>query len=210
MYRRRLEAGATKRTKSGGEGDIVDFGVGAPIGAGGDGDFKFAREIVEIGIAGELLIDRESDGRDVGDFAGIETRERAAGDVAGDIAAGAGGAEAYGVELIEDVGERFDADPVELEVLADGDVGYAIAVVIGEIGDGVKLTAGEKTVGDADADHEERDGAAFTARAAGDTEAVTLRVDTPGAKIGGEPFGGNGIVAAAGEFADGVEVQPGV
>ena len=35
----------------GGEGDVVDFGVGAPVGAGGDGDFEFAWEIVEVGIA---------------------------------------------------------------------------------------------------------------------------------------------------------------
>jgi len=114
------------------------------------------------------------------------------------------------MELVEKIREGFDADPVELDVLADGDVGDAIAVPVGEIGDGVELTAGEETVGDADTDHEERDGAAFTARAAGDAEAVTLGVDAPGAEIGGEPFGRNVVVAAAGEFADLVEVQPGV
>src|SRR5208283_823334 len=206
----RLEAGATKRAEGGSEGDVVDFGIGAPVGAGGDGDFEFAREIVEIGIAGELLIDGESDGRDVGDFACVETGERAASDVAGDIAAGAGGAEADAVQLVEEVGEGFDADPVELDVLADGDVGNAIAVAIGEIGDGVELTAGEEAVGDAYAHHEEGNGATFTARAANDAEAVTLGVNAPGPEIGGEPFGRNGRVAAAGEIADGVEVQPGI
>jgi len=204
------EVGGTKRAEGGSEGDVVDFGIGAPVGAGGDGDFEFAREIVEIGIAGELLIDGESDGRDVGDFACVETGERAASDVAGDIAAGAGGAEADAVQVVEEVGEGFDADPVELDVLADGDVGNAIAVAIGEIGDGVELTAGEEAVGDADAHHEEGNGAAFTARAANDAEAVTLGVNAPGPEIGGEPFGRNGRVAAAGEIADGVEVQPGI
>jgi len=38
-------------TLGGYEGDVVDFGVGAPVGAGGDGDFEFAWEIVELGIA---------------------------------------------------------------------------------------------------------------------------------------------------------------
>src|SRR5271157_6329688 len=204
------EVGGTKRAEGGSEGDVVDFGIGAPVGAGGDGDFEFAREIVEIGIAGQFPVDGESDGGDVGDCAGIETHESAASDVAGDIAAGAGGAEAHGVKLVEEVREGFDADPVELDVLADGDVCDAVAVAIGEIGNGVELTAGEETVGDANAYHEERNGAAFTARAANNAEAVTLCVDAPGAEIGGEPLGRNGVVAAAGEFADSVEVQPGV
>jgi len=114
------------------------------------------------------------------------------------------------VELIEKIGEGFDADPVKLDVLADGDVGDAVAVVSGEIGDGADLPGGEQTVGDADADHEERNGEAFAALAASDALAIALGVDAPGTEIGGEPLRRNGGVAAAGEFADFVEVQPGV
>lgn len=40
------------RAEGGGKGNVVDFGVGAPVGAGGDGDFEFAGEIVELGVAG--------------------------------------------------------------------------------------------------------------------------------------------------------------
>src|SRR5215472_5292246 len=70
-------AGATR----GGEADVVNFGVGAPIGA--------------------------------------------AGDVAGDVAASAGGGEAGGPEAIEDLGKIFDGHPVELDILADSDIGDA-------------------------------------------------------------------------------------
>src|SRR3974390_207181 len=41
-------------TENGGEGDVVDFGVGAPVGAGGNGDLVFAGEIIELGIAAKL------------------------------------------------------------------------------------------------------------------------------------------------------------
>src|ERR1700758_4392237 len=34
----------------GGETDVVNFGVGAPDGAAGDRNFKFAREVVEIAV----------------------------------------------------------------------------------------------------------------------------------------------------------------
>ena len=39
------------------ERDVVDFGVGAPVGAGGDGNFEFAGEIVEVGIAAKLFVE---------------------------------------------------------------------------------------------------------------------------------------------------------
>jgi hypothetical protein len=73
----------------------------------------------------------------------VDSGEGAAGDVAGDVAASAGGAEAYGPEAFEEFGEIFYADPMELDVLADGDVGDAVAEVVGEIGDGAGLFAGE-------------------------------------------------------------------
>jgi hypothetical protein len=99
---------------------------------------------------------------------------------------------------------------VELNVLADGDVCDTISVFGGESGDGADLMAGEETIGNADADHEERNGAAFATRAANDAEAVALRVNTPRTEIGAKPLRGNGRVALASEFADFVEVLPGI
>ncbi len=136
--------------------------------------------------------------------------KRAAGDVADYIAARASGGEADGFELLEKFGKRFDADPVELNILADGDIGYTVAVMGGEIGDGADLLAGEQAIGNANADHEERDGEAFASFAAGDTLAVALGVDAPRTEIGAEPFGRNGGMALASEIADFVEMEPGI
>src|SRR5215472_980545 len=119
-------AGATR----GGEADVINFGVGAPVGAAGDGDFVLAREIVELGITGELLVERENERRNVCEFMFMNAGERAAGDVAGDVAASAGGGEAGGPEAIEDLGKIFDGHPVELDILADSDIGDAVAVLI--------------------------------------------------------------------------------
>ena len=55
----------------GGEANVVDFGIGAPVRAAGDGDFEFAGEIVELRIATEFLINGERDGSDVGNFLGM-------------------------------------------------------------------------------------------------------------------------------------------
>jgi hypothetical protein len=44
--------GLSCATSSGsGEADVIDFGIGAPVAAAGNGNFKFAREIVKLGIA---------------------------------------------------------------------------------------------------------------------------------------------------------------
>jgi len=195
---------------SGDEGDVVDFGIGAPVGAGGDGDFVFAWEIVELGIAGELFIERQDDWRYIGEFVGMNAGEGAAGDVARDVSTGASGAKANGIETVEDFGNGLDADPVELNVLADRDVCDAVAVFGGERGDGADLCAGEEPVGNADANHEEGSGLPFSAGTADHAEAVTLGVNAPGTEIGAQPFRGNGAVALTSEGADFVEMIPGI
>src|SRR5271165_3616009 len=136
-----------ERAEGGGQGDVVDFGIGAPLGAASDGDLEFAWEIVEVGITAEFLVESEGDGRDVDNFVGVQSGEGAAGDVSNDVAASAGGPEADGFESLEDFRERFDFEPVELDVLPDGDVGDAVAVFFGESGDGAELQRGEKAVG---------------------------------------------------------------
>jgi len=141
---------------------------------------------------------------------GVNASQGAARDVARDVAASAGGAKAYRPEAFEEFWEIFHADPVELDILADGDVGYAVAEVIGEVGNGTGLFAGEEAVGNADADHKVGDGFAFTVFAADDAEAVALGVNAPGAEIGAEPFGGNGAEAVTRELADFAEVVPGI
>ena len=63
-----------------------------------------------------------------------EAGEGAAGDVADDVAAGALGGEADRVEGVDDLRQGFDGEPVELDVLAGGDVGEVAGVLLGEVG----------------------------------------------------------------------------
>src|SRR5208337_3055520 len=141
---------------------------------------------------------------------GVDSGQWAAGDIASDVAAGASGAETDSVETIENFGDGFDADPMELNVLAHRDVRDTVAVFGREISDGAELVAGEEAVGNADANHEERGGLTFSAGAADHPQAVALGVDAPGAKVGAEPLVGNRGVALTGELANFIEMVPGV
>src|SRR5712692_10009741 len=194
----------------GGQADIVDFRVGAPVPAARDGNLEFAWKIIELCVSAKLAVERESERRGVAKLVGIEAGERAAGDVARDVAAGAGRGEAGFPKGFEDFRERFDGDPMQLNILAYREVGHAAGVSFGEIGNGADLIAAEETVGDANAHHKKRRGEPFTVFAADDAGSVTLGVNTPGTEVGAEPFGRNGSVSVPRELADFVEMVPGV
>src|ERR1700685_3199950 len=72
----------------GGEADIVNFGIGAPDTAAGDGNFKFTRKIIELRIAGKQMGRLVNERRSIADFVRVHSSERTAGDIARDVSAG--------------------------------------------------------------------------------------------------------------------------
>ncbi len=154
--------------------------------------------------------DFDCDRRSVEDFIGGDASERATSYVADDIAAGALRREADGIERVDDFGERLDGEPMELDVLADGDVGEVARVFAREAGDDASLVGGEDAVGDADAHHEVVGGKAFAAFAAGCSDAVALGVDAPPFEVERGPFGHYAGAAFARKLAHLVKGLPGV
>ncbi len=136
----------------------------------------------------------------VDELVAVEAGERAAGDVAHDVAAGALGGEADLGERVDDFDEAVDGEPVELDVLAGGDVGEVAGVLLGELADDAELVRGEQAVGQADAHHEVLGGLALAALAAGDADAVALGVDAPPLEVEPGPLGEDGVAALAGEL----------
>ena len=123
----------------GSECNVVDLGIGAPGRAPGDGDFEFARQVVELRIGGEQMGNLNSEGRGIDDLIVGYSGEGAAGHVSYDVAACAFGREADGVERVDNLRKRFDGEPMELDVLANGDVGKVLSVFARELADGAKL-----------------------------------------------------------------------
>ena len=140
----------------------------------------------------------------------VESGERAAGDVADDVSAGTFGREADGGEGVDDFDETREREPVELDVLAGGDVGEVAGVLFGELADDAGLLTGENAVGEADAHHEELGCFAFAVGSTGDAETVALGVDAPPLEVEAGPLGQHGVAAVAGELTDLVPGLPGV
>src|SRR5262249_21396020 len=105
-------------------------------------------------------------------------------------------------------GQVFDGNPVELDVLADGDIGRAAGVSSGQIRDGSELARSQEPIRQANAQHKVGHGFALTALATGYAGSIALSVNTPPAEIRSDPGCGHGREPLAGELADLVEALP--
>src|SRR5580704_10928779 len=99
---------------------------------------------------------------------------------------------------------------MELNILANGEIGARTCVTLGNLCDCAELVGAEDAVGQGDAHHEVRRGLAFAARAADCAGAVALGVDAPPFEIETSPFGEDRVAALSREFLDFVEMFPGV
>src|ERR1700693_4086062 len=75
---------------------------------------------------------------------------------------------------------------------------------------GADLFAAHQAIGNADTHHEKWHGLTFAIFAANYADSVTLGVNAPGAKIGAQPFGRNGIESGASELLNLIEMVPGI
>jgi hypothetical protein len=121
---------------NGSKAHIVNFRIRAPHTASGDRKLELARQVIKLGIARQHPVRLESEGRGVANLICIHSSNRAAGNVAGDIAAGAGGIQANSPKLFEDVGESLDRHPVQLNVLPHRKIGGTASVEASKLGDG--------------------------------------------------------------------------
>src|SRR3990172_878167 len=198
------------RVGEGGDADIVDFGVGAPDPTARDRDLVLARKVVELGIPVEHPRRRVNEGRGVYDLVGVDAGQGAAGDIPRVVPARPHRGDPAPPEALKDLGEILNPHPVELDVLADGQVRDSPGVPFSEVGDRTELMREEESVWDPDAYHEVGDGLSFAALASDSARAIPLRVDSPPSKVRVEPLGGDGLVPITGEAENLLEMLPGI
>ena len=118
----------------GGEGDVVDLRVGAPERAAGDGDLELAREVVELGVGGER---RGRSRRRAGQASRSSWRSRPARGQPVTLRTTSPqaplGERPIAVRASTTSASDVDGEPVELDVLAGGDVGEVAGVLLREM-----------------------------------------------------------------------------
>ena len=128
-------------------------GDGAIGGAGRDGDLELARQELEFRVVGGPLANELGDGAGILDLVRRGAGEGIGGDVADGVARGLHRVQADGGEVVHDVGRLAQRDPVELDVLAGGEMAVAAIPALGEIGERAHLAGGKRAIGDRHAQH---------------------------------------------------------
>ena len=134
-----VDLGAVELAHGGGEGDVLGLGVAAVFEAAGDGDVELARQVGELAIADDDLVELADDRRGVEELVLTEAGDGAATDAADVVQTGLLAAQADVFEAAEDVGDVGEGEPAELDLLAGGEVAEALAVLVGEVGDDPQL-----------------------------------------------------------------------
>src|ERR1700680_1325666 len=140
----------------------------------------------------------------------IDSGDGASGNVAGDVAAGSHRAQAALLKGIEHFRQSLDRDPMQLNVLPDGEVCHAPAILLRQPRNGSQLARVEQAIRDSYSEHETGQRLALAALAGNYARAVSLGVDAPPAKICAQPFGRNRLESLAGKAAYFVEGLPGI
>ncbi len=146
------------------QADVVDLHPGTVLEAAGHADLELARQVRVLAVAGEEVRDRLRDGHRLDDLVGVHPADRAAADVARRVAARLDGRQADVMEALPDARDVLDPQPMQLDVLAGGQIGIAIAEDgavdgtlrerVGGHSDLAELRSGELAAGGLDAQHE--------------------------------------------------------
>eukprot|EP01022_Parablepharisma_sp_SALTPOND_P026560 TRINITY_DN643_c0_g3_i1.p1 TRINITY_DN643_c0_g3~~TRINITY_DN643_c0_g3_i1.p1 ORF type:complete len:1321 (+),score=447.37 TRINITY_DN643_c0_g3_i1:3726-7688(+) len=135
------------------QADVMHGSGGAVFGGAADGDLELARQVGELGVEGAPLADQFGIGTRIDDLVGGHASELVGGGVADAVARGLDGVHLDAGQFFQDLGGFFQLDPVELDVLAGGEVAIASVVLDGDLGELAQLLGSQHAVGDGDAQH---------------------------------------------------------
>src|SRR4051812_1097614 len=149
-----VEAGDAVLGDRAGQREVVDQAAGAVLGAARDRDLVLAREVrIEL-VPEEVLVDGLGGRLAVDELLVPDPRQRAADDVARDVAARAGRGQPDRRQAPEDLRNVVERDPVDLEALARRAVDDPAAEVLGDRGHDLGLIGGQDPPDDLRAEDE--------------------------------------------------------
>ena len=148
-----LEAAPPVGVRDEPQADVVRLGDGAVAQRSGHRDLELARQVGELRVQGRPLAQQLAVRAGIGDLVGRDAGQVVAGDVAYAVAAGLNGVHVHRGEIGEDVRHPFQGGPVELDVLARGEVAVAAVVARGDRGEHPQLRRRQDAVGDRHPEH---------------------------------------------------------
>ena len=133
--------------------DVVDLDRGAVALGAGHRDLELARQEDEFRVQRRPLPEDLGIGPGIGDLVGGAAGEMIGGDVADAVPRGLDGVHLDRGEVLEDVGDVLQRRPMELQVLARGEVAVAAVVFPRDEGEHPQLLRVQRPVGDRNPQH---------------------------------------------------------
>ena len=135
------------------QADVVPGRRGAILGGAGDGDLELAWQEGEFGVQRAPLAQDLAVRARIDRLVGSHTGQRVAGDVADAVAAGLDAMHVHIGQQVHHVGGFFERDPVELQVLAGGEVAEPAVVRPRDASQLSQLAGADLSVGHGHAKH---------------------------------------------------------
>jgi hypothetical protein len=147
------EAHPAARVAHGVQADVVEPHRRAIPGRAGHGDLEFAGQKREFGMQRRPLAQDFGVGPRIDGLVGGGAREMVGGDVADAIARGLDRVHLDFGEFRQKIGHARELDPVELQILAGGEMPETAVVDPRDAGEPTHLAGGQHAVGNGDAQH---------------------------------------------------------
>ena len=148
-----LEADLARGIAVHAKADVMHLHRGPVMRRAGDPDLELARQEGKFRMKCRPLPDDLAPDPRVFDLVGRDPGEVIGRDIANAVAAGLDGMHLHLGQLRQDVRRVGELDPVELDVLARGEMAVAAVVAPGDVGELAKLRRIERAVGNGDPQH---------------------------------------------------------
>ena len=121
------------------QGDVLRLGVAAVLQAAGDGDVELARQVGELAVVEDQLVELVDDRRGVEQLVRRQAGDGTAADAADVVHAGLLAVQADLVQAPPDLRHVGQREPAQLNLLPRRQVAEALAELVGQVGDDAEL-----------------------------------------------------------------------
>ncbi len=193
-----------------GQPNIIDLRIRAPVRATGDRNLELSWQVIELGIRRQLLRYLNRQRRGIEQLMPVKSSEWASSDVANHIAARPLRTQTNRRQRIDNLWQRVNRQPVQLNVLPCRDVCKIPRVLLRKVPDHPQLRTRQNAIRQPDAHHEELSGLTLAGRSTRYPRAISLRVDAPPLEIKPGPLRKDRAAALLCELANLIPRLPGV
>src|SRR5580704_655771 len=170
------------------QSNIINFRIRTPNRAAGNRNFEFSRQVIEVVIRSKQMRSLHRERRRINNLIRSNPSQRATSNIPHHIAASAFRTQPHGLKCLNRLGNRFDRQPMKLNILTHGKISHGSRMSRRQPSDRAKLLRTQQAVRNRDPQHEIFGCPALAALPSLHARAIPLRVNPPPFEISTRPL----------------------